>query len=60
MSVSIREAEVLDRREKMLYDSFDLLQGENIFYVNGLSLEELAAEKTLGWTTKEGNYSASL
>jgi hypothetical protein len=56
LSVSLRKGEVLDKRPPMNYNALDLLTGQNIFKVNGLSLEELSAEKTLGWCIKQDLY----
>jgi|ERR1035437_1454759 predicted nucleotidyltransferase component of viral defense system len=52
ISVSVRQAEILDKGEKLIYNAKGLLYGANTFLVNGLTLEELAAEKTLAWCLK--------
>jgi predicted nucleotidyltransferase component of viral defense system len=52
ISVSVRKAEVLGPTGPYGYDATSLLSEEGYFYVHGLCLEELAAEKVLGWCTK--------
>ena len=56
ISVSVRYSEVLDVQPKMIYDSKGLLYGIQKWEVNGLSLEEMAAEKVLGWCLKTNLY----
>lgn len=51
ITVSVRFGEWLDKQNPVLY-SDPLLAGQSSFKLNGLSLEELAAEKILAWCTK--------
>lgn len=51
ISVSVRPGEWLDPGPPPIY-SEQLLAEDNVFSVNGLSREELSAEKILGWSTK--------
>ena len=53
VTISIRAGEWLDRHEHDLYYHDGLLAGDERFRVQGLSLEELGAEKVLGWCTKD-------
>jgi predicted nucleotidyltransferase component of viral defense system len=52
ISISIRKGERIDIPKQQLYYSDPLLNGDDFFEVNGLTLEELAAEKLLGWCSK--------
>jgi hypothetical protein len=52
VTISIRAGEWLDRHDHELYYHDPLLAGDDRFRVQGLSLEELAAEKVLGWCSK--------
>jgi len=52
MSVSVRSGECLDGPVPLIYTD-TMLAGERRFSVMGLSLEELAAEKVLGWASKD-------
>lgn len=52
MSVSVRSGECLDGPIPLIYTD-TMLAGEHRFSVIGLSLEELAAEKVLGWASKD-------
>lgn len=52
VSISIRPGEWLDRRPEVEYHD-PLLAQDNRFPVQGLSREELAAEKVLGWASKD-------
>jgi predicted nucleotidyltransferase component of viral defense system len=52
VTISIRAGEWLDRHDDELYYHDALLAGDDRFRVQGLSLEELAAEKVLGWCSK--------
>jgi hypothetical protein len=52
ISMSVRSGECLDGPIPLMYTD-PMLAGESRFMVNGLTLEELGAEKVLGWTTKE-------
>jgi hypothetical protein len=51
ISVSVRPGEWLDPGPKLMYTD-QLLAEDAIFWVNGLSKEELSAEKILGWCSK--------
>ncbi len=51
ISVSVRPGEWLDKIDPVMYTD-PLLAEENAFFVNGLSVEELSAEKILGWCSK--------
>lgn len=51
ITVSVRFGEWLDKQKPVLYRD-PLLAGQSSFMLNGLSLEELAAEKILAWCTK--------
>jgi predicted nucleotidyltransferase component of viral defense system len=51
--ISIRTGEWLDPHDQELYYHDPLLAGDDRFRVQGLSLDELAAEKLLGWCTKD-------
>jgi predicted nucleotidyltransferase component of viral defense system len=53
VTISIRAGEWLDRHNDDLYYHDALLAGDDPFRVQGLSLDELAAEKVLGWCTKD-------
>lgn len=53
VTISIRAGEWLDRHDDDLYYHDALLAGDERFRVQGLSLEELGAEKVLGWCTKD-------
>jgi len=52
LSVSVRSGECLDGPIPLIYTD-TMLAGESRFSVMGLSLEELAAEKVLGWASKD-------
>lgn len=52
VSMSVRSGECLDGPITLMY-SDPMLAGESRFSVMGLSLEELAAEKVLGWASKD-------
>jgi hypothetical protein len=52
VSVSVRKAEVLDGIATVRFDATDLLADDAIFDVKALSLNELPAEKILGWCLK--------
>jgi predicted nucleotidyltransferase component of viral defense system len=52
ISVSVRSGECLDGPVPLVYTD-TMLAGESRFAVMGLSLEELAAEKVLGWASKD-------
>jgi Nucleotidyl transferase AbiEii toxin, Type IV TA system len=52
ISVSVRSGECLDSPIPLIYTD-TMLAGEHRFSVMGLSLEELAAEKVLGWASKD-------
>lgn len=52
ISVSIRKGERLDPPEQPLIYTDPLLAYDSSFPVNGLTLEELAAEKVLGWVAR--------
>lgn len=52
ISVSVRNAEVLGPTGPYRYDATSLLTGDNLFEVHGLCVEEVAAEKVLGWCVK--------
>lgn len=57
VTVAVREAEVLDPPDgKLHFQAQTLLSEDNEFEVKGLSLEELSAEKVLGWCLKDGLY----
>jgi predicted nucleotidyltransferase component of viral defense system len=51
ISVSVRAGEWLDPVAPLIYSDL-LLADDNVFSVNGLSREELSAEKLLGWCSK--------
>lgn len=51
-SVSFRAERLHEPEEELHFDAGGLLAGDNRFRINGLSLEEAAAEKILGWSTK--------
>jgi len=51
ISMSVRGGECLDGPVPLIYTD-TMLAGESRFSVMGLSLEELAAEKVLGWVSK--------
>lgn len=51
ISVSVRPGEWLDPGPPLVY-SDQLLAEDDVFSVNGLTREELSAEKILGWCTK--------
>lgn len=53
ITVSVREGERLDPPDAPLVYSDPLLAGESRFPINGLTLEELSAEKILGWVSRE-------
>jgi predicted nucleotidyltransferase component of viral defense system len=53
ITVSVREGERLDPPDSPLMYSDPLLAGESRFAINGLTLEELSAEKILGWVSRE-------
>jgi hypothetical protein len=53
VTISIRSGEWLHRHDEALYYADPLLAGETRFLVQGLSREELGAEKILGWCTKD-------
>jgi hypothetical protein len=53
ITVSVREGERLDPPEVPLVYVDPLLAGESRFPINGLTLEELSAEKVLGWVSRE-------
>ncbi len=53
ITVSVREGERLDPPEAPLIYSDPLLAGVSRFTINGLTLEELCAEKVLGWVSRE-------
>ena len=53
VTISIRPGEWLDPHGQELHYRDPLLAGDDRFVVQGLSLEELAAEKILGWCTKD-------
>jgi predicted nucleotidyltransferase component of viral defense system len=53
ITVSVREAEQLDPPTAPLFYEDKMLYGDQIFRVNGLSRDELAAEKILAWTLRE-------
>ncbi len=52
ISVSVRSGECLDDPVPLVYTD-TMLAGESRFPVMGLSLEELGAEKVLGWASKD-------
>jgi Nucleotidyl transferase AbiEii toxin, Type IV TA system len=52
ISLSVRSGECLDGPIPLIYTD-TMLAGESRFSVMGLSLEELAAEKVLGWASKD-------
>ncbi len=52
ISVSVRSGECLDGPIPLIYTD-TMLAGESRFSVMGLSLEELGAEKVLGWASKD-------
>jgi predicted nucleotidyltransferase component of viral defense system len=52
LSVSVRSGECLDGPIPLIYTD-TTLAGDSRFSVMGLSLEELAAEKVLGWASKD-------
>lgn len=52
ISMSVRSGECLDGPVSLVYTD-TTLAGENRFPVMGLSVEELAAEKVLGWASKD-------
>lgn len=52
VTVSVRPGERLDPPEKPLIYSDTLLAEHRVFAVNGLTVNELAAEKILGWCSK--------
>lgn len=52
ISISIRRGERLDTPPEPLYYSDPLLNGASFFEITGLTLNELAAEKVLGWCSK--------
>jgi hypothetical protein len=52
ISMSVRSGECLDGPIPLMYAD-TMLTGESRFPVMGLSLEELAAEKVLGWASKD-------
>ena len=51
ISVSVRPGEWLDPGAALMYTD-RLLADDHVFWVNGLSKEELSAEKILGWCSK--------
>jgi hypothetical protein len=53
VTISIRAGEWLDQHDRDLYYHDPLLAGDDRFRVQGLSLEELGAEKVLAWCTKD-------
>ena len=53
ITVSVRDGERLDPPEAPLVYSDPLLAGESRFAIIGLTLEELSAEKILGWVSRE-------
>ena len=53
ITVSVREGERLDPPETPLVYSDPLLAVDSRFPINGLTLEELSAEKVLGWVSRE-------
>jgi hypothetical protein len=54
ISVSFRRSERLETpKQELIFDSDGLLTGPSSFKVNGLTLDEAAAEKILGWCLKE-------
>jgi nucleotidyltransferase AbiEii toxin of type IV toxin-antitoxin system len=52
ISMTVRRAECIDGPRLLRYTD-TMLAGEPSFLVQGLTLEELAAEKVLGWASKE-------
>ncbi len=52
LSISIREEEQLDTSGSPQYFHCEALLGSNHFRINCLTLDELAAEKLLGWCSK--------
>lgn len=52
VSVSVRAGEWLDRSGPQLIYHDSLLAADSEFAINGLTLDELAAEKLLGWCSK--------
>jgi hypothetical protein len=52
ITMSVRSGECLDGPIALAYTD-PMLAGESRFDVNGLTLEELGAEKVLGWSTKD-------
>jgi predicted nucleotidyltransferase component of viral defense system len=52
ISMSVRSGECLDGAVPLIYTDV-MLAGDSRFTVLGLSLEELAAEKVLGWASKD-------
>jgi predicted nucleotidyltransferase component of viral defense system len=52
ISMSVRSGECLDGPIPLVYAD-TMLAGENHFSLLGLTLEELAAEKVLGWASKD-------
>ena len=53
ITVSVRAAEQLDLSDDPLYYEDRLLADEQIFRVNGLTRDELAAEKILAWAVRK-------
>ena len=53
ISVSVRAGERLDPPTAPLIYFDPLLAGQSSFTINGLTLEELSAEKILGWVSRE-------
>lgn len=53
ITVSIRKGERLDPPEGPLFYTDRALAGENTFAVQGLTINELSAEKILGWCSKD-------
>lgn len=57
VSVSFRPSERIDTPEGyLMFDSEGLLEDRSLFAVNGLTLNEMAAEKVLAWCVKEEFY----
>lgn len=53
ITVSVRPGERLDEPDEPLYYSDPTLTGTSMFKVEGLTINELSAEKLLGWCSKD-------
>jgi hypothetical protein len=57
VSVSFRPSERIDTpKDYLMFDSEGLLENRSIFAVNGLTLNEMAAEKVIAWCVKDEFY----